>query len=83
MKDSMGARLKQLREAKKMTRLDLSLELNMGQSTIWGYEEDTAIPRVDVLVKLSAALKCSDMNYIILGKRDAVCLACGDEKVEL
>lgn len=62
-------RLKQLREAKKMTQLSLGMQINASQETISGYEIGRAQPNLDMLVKLADALGTTT-DYI-LGRTDS------------
>lgn len=61
-------RLKELREAKRMTQVRLATELGVSQETISGYEIDKATPPADMLVKLADCLGAS-VDYI-LGRTD-------------
>ncbi len=57
-------RLKQLRENKKLTQLNLGMELGLSQETISGYETGKAVPPADVLVKLADIFDAS-IDYIL------------------
>lgn len=57
-------RLKQLREAKKMTQVRLAIEVGVSQETISGYEIDKAMPPADMLIKLADSLDTS-VDYIL------------------
>lgn len=52
-KEIFKKRLKQLREAKKMTQSELSNELNIGRASISNYELGTRIPDASVLVSIA------------------------------
>jgi transcriptional regulator with XRE-family HTH domain len=57
-------RLKQLREAKNMTQIRLSIELGVSQETISGYENGKATPPADMLVKIADILDTS-VDYLL------------------
>ena len=61
-------RIKQLREEKKWTQLELSQKMNCAMSSIAMYENETRNPSLEVLVKLSEIFNCS-IDYI-LGKSE-------------
>lgn len=48
-----GARLKDLRESRKLTQLEVADKLNIENSTISGYERNVTTPSLDVLKKLA------------------------------
>ncbi|MDD3230732.1 MAG: XRE family transcriptional regulator [Clostridia bacterium] len=57
-------RLKELREAKKLSQVKLGIMLSVAQETISGYEIGRAQPSVDMLVKLADVLGAS-VDYIL------------------
>lgn len=57
-------RLKQLREAKRMTQVRLGMEIGVSQETISGYEISKAVPPADILVKLANCLNTS-VDYLL------------------
>ena len=57
-------RIKQLREEKRMTQLRLSIELEVAQETICGYESGRHHPSVEKLLKLSEIFGVS-CDYIL------------------
>lgn len=61
-------RVRELREAKNMTQLNLGMKLEVAQETISGYEIGRAEPNMDMLVKLADALDTS-VDYL-LGRTD-------------
>ena len=61
-------RLKQLREAKGLTQVKVSIELNVSQETISGYEIGKAVPPAEALSKMADIYDCS-VDYI-LGRTD-------------
>ena len=48
-----GARLRELREAKKLTQTQVAKRLNLHKSSIYGYENNIRIPSVEVLSQLA------------------------------
>ena len=61
-------RIKELREAKKLSQLRLGMELDVAQETISGYEIGRSEPNLEMLVKLADTLDAS-VDYI-LGRTD-------------
>lgn len=57
-------RLKELREAKKLSQVKLGIMLSVAQETISGYEIGRAQPSVDMLIKLADVLGAS-VDYIL------------------
>ena len=52
-------RIKELREAKGMTQVRLSIELEVSQETVSAYEKGKHYPSVDVLMKLAEIFDAS------------------------
>lgn len=57
-------RLKELREAKKLSQVQLGMMLSVAQETISGYEIGRSQPGLDMLVKLADTLDAS-VDYIL------------------
>ncbi len=57
-------RIKELREAKKMTQVRLSIELDVSQETISAYEKEKYFPSYQTLMKLSEIFNTS-VDYIM------------------
>ena len=57
-------RIKELREAKGMTQVRLSIELEVSQETVSAYEKGKHYPSVDVLMKLAEIFDAS-IDYIL------------------
>lgn len=57
-------RIKELREAKKMTQVRLSIELNVSQETVSAYEKEKYFPSYQTLMKLSEIFNTS-VDYIM------------------
>lgn len=57
-------RLRELRETKNMTQLNLGMKLDVAQETISGYEIGRAEPNMDMLVKLADVLDTS-VDYLL------------------
>lgn len=60
----MKTRIKELRKEKKITQIQLSLELGVTQETISAYEHGRHLPSVAALIKMSEIFGCS-MDYIM------------------
>ena len=59
-----GLRLKELREAKRLSQTDVADRLEVTRSTISGYECNTITPRVEQLKRL-AVLYNASLDYIM------------------
>ncbi len=59
-----GVRLKELREAKRLSQTDVAQRLNVTRSTVSGYECNTITPSVEQLVKL-AVLYNTSLDYMM------------------
>ncbi len=59
-----GNRIRELREAKGMTQLRLSLELDVTQETVSAYETGKHLASVKTLIKMSEIFNAS-MDYIM------------------
>lgn len=59
-----GVRLKELREAKRLSQADVAERLGVTRSTISGYECNTITPSVEQLVKL-AVLYNTSLDYMM------------------
>ena len=59
-----GIRLKELREAKRLSQADVAERLNVTRSAISGYECNTITPSLEQLVKL-ALLYNTSLDYIM------------------
>ena len=59
-----GLRLKELRKAKKLSQKEAALRLNVGRTTISGYERNTITPSVEQLVQM-AMLYNTSLDYIM------------------
>ena len=58
-----GDRLRQAREAKKLTQYQLADLLNVNQITISTWERGTREPSIEMIRKISLALDCS-LNFL-------------------
>ena len=59
-----GLRLKELREAKHLSQVDVAKRLDVTRSTISGYERNTIMPRAEQLIKL-AVLYNTSVDYML------------------
>lgn len=60
---SVGDRIKELRESKKLKQSDLAKIIGVTPSAIGNYENGVSHPKVDILYKIIEALGC-DANYL-------------------
>ena len=56
-------RLKELRLEKGLTQKELAEKINSTSKSIWAYENNVAVPPLDVLCKLSDVFECS-IDYL-------------------
>lgn len=71
--ETIGERIKTLREIRKMTQVRLALELGVTQETISGYETGRIRPSYDILVKMANCLNTS-LDYL-LGRTENILLS--------
>ncbi len=69
IKNTMGARIKERREAQGMTQEQLAEELCTKKSTISAYENDKIDIKSSIILELAAALNCS-ASYLLEGSRE-------------
>ena len=62
-------RLKEERESKGLTQVDLANKLNISKQTVYKYERGIAIPSVPTLLEMADMLDCS-MDYLF-GRTDS------------
>ena len=77
--------LRIIRDKRNINQLKLALEVGVTQESISKYENDTAFPSKDILIKLANYLNCS-IDYL-LGRTDSPSLnkekiSTEDEKIE-
>ncbi len=68
-KIKIGGRLKELREAKGVSQLELSKALNIAQKNISNYENDIVIPSMEILFKMCKYYNVS-ISYMLLGENE-------------
>ena len=69
-----GLRLKELREAKKLSQKDVAMRLNVVPSTISGYESNTITPSLEQFARM-AILYNASLDYMMgLDSRSCVYL---------
>lgn len=59
-----GLRLKELRKAKKLSQTAVAARLNVGRSTISGYESNTITPSLEQLTRM-AVLYNTSLDYMM------------------
>ena len=57
-------RLKELRNEKGLTQKELAKKIDSTDKSIWAYENNVAIPPLDVLLKLADVFECS-IDYLV------------------
>ena len=62
----IGERLKELRNKKKITQVDLANKLYVTDKTISSWESNRTEPSLEILVNISEILDCS-VGYLIYG----------------
>ena len=77
--------LRIIRDKRNINQLKLALEIGVTQESISKYENDTAFPSKDILIKLANYLNCS-IDYLV-GRTDNTSLnkekiSTEDEKIE-
>jgi len=71
-----GLRLQKLRKAKKLSQEEVAVRLNVGRSTISGYERNTITPSAEQLVSI-ARLYNTSLDYI-MGMDNRPCIYLDD-----
>ena len=66
-KQSLGSRIKELRESREMTQAELAGLLFVSDKTISKWEKDNSTPDTDLLIKISEIFKVT-LDYLITGK---------------
>ena len=70
----LGERLKELRESKKLSQTQAARRLSLTRSSISGYENNIAVPSIEVLSKM-AFLYGTTTDYILgIDNRKAIVL---------
>ena len=57
-------RLKELRNEKGLTQKELAKKIDSTDKSIWAYENNVAVPPLDVLLKLADVFECS-IDYLV------------------
>lgn len=52
-------KLKELRQSKKLTQIEIATELEVSRTTVSMWESGSALPRADKLIKLADILGCT------------------------
>lgn len=60
---SINSRIKERRESLNITRNELADQIGVTPSAIANYENEISLPKVEIMYRLFAALKC-DANYL-------------------
>ena len=73
MEETIGERLKTLREKKRYTQLRLAKNLKISNKLISMWESGKTIPSVKMLILLADYFDCS-LDYLVRGKKNIVIL---------
>ena len=65
--ESIGQRIKEMRTESGFTQKQLADAIGVAQNTISQYENDTALPGVDIIVKLADTLNTTT-DYLLRGR---------------
>ena len=67
MEETLGRRIKRLREKKKLSMAELATRSGVSQGQISNYESDKQLPGLKTAVGIAGTLKVS-LSYLALGK---------------
>lgn len=70
----MGLRIKELRQKKKLSQAGLASRLDIHKSTVAGYENNTKMPSVDVLIKMAVFFNVSSDYILGLENKKTICV---------
>ena len=68
----LGARLKELRESKSLSQTQVAKRLSLSRASISGYENNLAVPSVEVLCKLALLLGATSDYLLGLDNRKVI-----------
>jgi transcriptional regulator with XRE-family HTH domain len=68
---SVGARIRDEREAQKMSQAQLAKQVGLSSAAIWNWETKGRVPRPQVLAKVAEVLSVSE-EYLAEGRNGAV-----------
>lgn len=70
--NNIGDRIKELRNARKMTQNEFADRINVTKSTVSAYENGTRLPSYDVLIKIARLFKVSTDNLLGYSEKSVV-----------
>lgn len=59
-----GKRLKELRKRQEMTQDQLAEFLNVSRQSVWGYENNSVEPALDIIIKIADVFNVS-LDYLL------------------
>ena len=68
----IGARIKDLRNARRMTQAEFAERINVTKSTVSAYENGTRFPSYDVLIRIARLFKVSTDNLLGYSEKSVV-----------
>lgn len=70
--NNIGERIKELRNARKMTQNEFADRINVTKSMVSAYENGTRLPSYDVLIKIVRLFKVSTDNLLGYSEKSVV-----------
>ena len=70
--NSVGERIKELRNARKMTKNEFAERINVTKSTVSAYENGARLPSYDVLIKIARLFKVSTDNLLGYSEKSVI-----------
>lgn len=70
--NNIGERIKELRNARKMTQNEFADRINVTKSMVSAYENGTRLPSYDVLIKIARLFKVSTDNLLGYSEKSVV-----------
>jgi transcriptional regulator with XRE-family HTH domain len=64
---SIGARIRDQREARKMSQVELAKQVGLSSTAIWNWEAKGRVPRPQILARVAEALSVS-VHYLATGR---------------
>ncbi|MBC5732087.1 helix-turn-helix domain-containing protein [Pseudoflavonifractor hominis] len=68
----IGTRIKDLRNARRMTQAEFAERINVTKSTVSAYENGTRFPSYDVLIRIARLFKVSTDNLLGYSEKSVV-----------
>lgn len=77
---SVGVRIRNQREARKMSQAQLAKQVGLSSAAIWNWETKGRVPRPQALAKVAEALNVSE-EYLAEGRKGADLSPTGTRKI--